>query len=449
MIAGLILIASLVLGIIKPRCGLYLIFIYIPVKWLFKNAFPLTGWFYQIYLPALTIAVLIGLWLAGRKENKSIFSEAWATFKNDGFKGLWKSMNAFDKGLIILLIWQVVNALISYLTYGKIANLLVGILVWWQAIGIYLLVRLAIRTKDELRRFFIFNLTIATLIAIIGLAQYFSGWQSPKGWVEQYDWAVKTRIISTVGNPNGLAGYLMAWLLLTLNLLSQYWQNARTRYILLGVTVVITYAILLTYSRGGWIALVGAVIYLAFTRNKRFLAFLLLFAILAGAISVQTGNNAVGSRITNIVSEEHIASSSKGGRLKTAKLTLPLLKKHGIIGVGPGMYGGTVAVNYGSPVFKEAGFIGDLKRYYLDDEILHLWSEQGIIGLVIVVFMWWQITFKKVKENRRNYILATAGALWVSFVLQGAVANVMEFPQIALMVWAIAAIAQNNQHPVT
>lgn len=447
-IALIIILLSVILAIYKPIWGLNLAFLYIPVKWLMKNIIPLTNSFYMAYLPLLTVAILVGVFLQ-RKGQGRPFIEGWDLLKSKGIKGLWQLMKPFDKGLLLMVIWQMVVNLISYLTYGKISNLIIGTLVWWQAFGLYIVARLVLDNQDDFKKFIKFNLVIATIVAVVGIGQYYSGWQSPKEWVEQYDWTVKTRIISTVGNPNGLAGYLIAWILLALNLISEYWAEVKLRYALAGSIILMTLAVLLTYSRGGWIALTGAVIYLAITRNKKFLAYFIVVAALAGLISIQTGQNSVGKRITNITNKEHISSSMKAGRVKTAELSLNVIKKHPITGTGLGMFGGTVAVSKGSPVFAEAGKIGDMDRYFLDDEIIHVTTEQGIVGLLLIIFMWWQLTFKNVKENKGNYFLTATGALWLAFTIQGAVANVMEFPQIALMVWTFAAIAQNNKESLT
>ena len=86
--------------------------------------------------------------------------------------------------------------------------------------------------------------------------QYFSGEPMGSGWVDPSS-NISVRVFSSFENPNLYAEYLIMIIPLTFARFLSVNQKKKVVYALIGIAQLI--ALLLTFSRGGWLGLVFAV----------------------------------------------------------------------------------------------------------------------------------------------------------------------------------------------
>ena len=137
-------------------------------------------------------------------------------------------------------------------------------------------------------------------VSVYGIVQHFTGVVPTEAWVDNDAFPeLKTRVISTLVNPNILGGYLVLVISLITGLLStskeKMWQ------LVLGSGILIAgLCLLYTYSRGNWVALaVGLLLFcVCFCRRA------LLPLIGIGILGMWFARGAVWHRIISIFGTE-------------------------------------------------------------------------------------------------------------------------------------------------
>ena len=90
------------------------------------------------------------------------------------------------------------------------------------------------------------------------MRQWFFGAKALATWVDpESPLAKTTRVYSYLGNPNLLAGYLLPAVVLSLVAMVA-WQGWIKKALALTMFIVNTATLILTFSRGGWIALLAS-----------------------------------------------------------------------------------------------------------------------------------------------------------------------------------------------
>jgi O-antigen ligase len=84
---------------------------------------------------------------------------------------------------------------------------------------------------------------------------------------------------------------------------------------------------------------------------------------------------------------DRVGAIGVGGDLRTLFViqSLPIMRDHPLLGVGPGRFGGAVAFNYGTPIYDEYGFrplFWNPAQRTVDNFWLHLLVETGVLGVV-------------------------------------------------------------------
>ena len=404
--AGLVLLAALVL-----------------VKWQLKQWWPDATTWLTLAPPLLLLLTFAG-WFAraGIPEERP------------------PALLPVDKGLLLILGSMVLSNVNSFLVYHRPANLLYESLVWVQAAGVYLTARAGLADMRHVRTTMAGLLVLGLLVAGVGLHQAWTGFKTPATWVESYDEAVGTRIISTVGNPNGLGGYLntvllpaAAWVL---------FGTGRARWSLALCMVPLALALLYTYSRGAWLGCAVALLFLALYYNRRCWAVFLVVVLTALLVAPA----AVVERLLNIFHPAHLASSETAGRLWSLYNVLHILPHHLWLGVGLGMYGGTTAYTMFSPVYNEGLWAGYVAVPFVDNLFLHVLIQQGVLGLVAflvfagTVLLTCHLIFRAADTPLVRALAAGTGAAWVAYLVQGLAATSTEFPQMTVPVWLLLGL---------
>lgn len=254
---------------------------------------------------------------------------------------------------------------------------------YWR--GLFLLVQMfllyvyllwSIRTRDDVRAMvmlLIAGLVVESLV-MIGLSRATQGFQLA-GMTFRVDIpldGLPPRIGGTVGSPNNAAAFLSLLLAPAVGVLLTNAGRIFKTLAILGVSVG-WLALILTQSRGGWIAaaLSIAILYFAHRRRGRVpLAAPFLLGVCVTALSL-TAYQTIAERLT---ADDHGSAYVRVPLMMTA---LEIIGDHPILGVGANNY--TAALERYRPTFT-----GDW-LYTVHNQYLLIWAETGIGGLVAFV----------------------------------------------------------------
>jgi putative inorganic carbon (HCO3(-)) transporter len=255
--------------------------------------------------------------------------------------------------------------LLSYLgVYALMRQLLAAAPQWWDRIVAALL-------AGEL------------LTAVIGLRQLYGDTSELARWADPNSVASGTvRIYSTLENPNLLAGYLLPILPLAVVALLRWRGVARQLFALAALTLGAA-ALLLTYSRGGWLGMVtalGAIGLLLLLRSIRHwpplwrrLLPLLLLALSAAVLALAVSQvEPLRVRVMSLFAGRE--DSSNNFRINVWLAALEMVQDRPWLGIGPG----NNAFNLIYPLYQQPKF-NALSAYSIP---LELAVEGGIPGLL-------------------------------------------------------------------
>ena len=199
----------------------------------------------------------------------------------------------------------------------------------------------------------------------------------------------EVRLASLFGDPNVFGAFLVVAVPFAV-LGAARLPDRRLRWLSGAIAFVLLVALWLSFSRGAWIALVlGVGVILALVDRRALLIGLLLAVTSFGTAVVMPRNLlAPDQRRPNLVDStlDRVGAVGVGGDLRTLFIiqSLPVIRDHPVVGVGPGRFGGAVASNFGTPVYEEYGFEPLFWRptqRTVDNFWLHLLGETGILGV--------------------------------------------------------------------
>ncbi len=216
------------------------------------------------------------------------------------------------------------------------------------------------------------------------------------------------RVYSTLENPNNYAEFIVLTfpvsLIFCTGIVDRRWRTICTAS--LAIPVV---ALLMTYSRSGWVSFaLAAVVFLALW-DKRYLPLVIVAAFAALPILPDS----IFNRILTI---GNTADSSNRYRLYIWSSVLQMLRDYGLtgIGLGPGNFIPLYA-NYSSPLASVA--------YHSHMVYLEVWLEMGLLGIVSFLGMYLGIIRRGIRAIRhadpmvKNVLIACVSSLaGVSFV---------------------------------
>lgn len=276
-------------------------------------------------------------------------------------------------------------------------------------------------------------IAVATLVAAIGIYQYIAGVSTPQNWVDQAEGNI-SRVFSIVVSPNVLGSFLLYFIpLTTARTIS---SRCRTeRYIYLSALAAQLACLVLSSSRGAWLALAVSATVFSLMYSPR-----LLIILAAGGAAAVNMVSSVSERLGYLFSPAYMASSSKGGRLALWTMGFNRFLHDPAFGSGFGTFGGAVAARWvpGST--------------YLDNFYLKTLVESGAIGLLAFLYVIAEVfrhgyaAYKKISDPVLK-LMATAlitGLLGVT--LHNAVENIFEVPMMSTYFWLLAGILLSLPH---
>ena len=197
------------------------------------------------------------------------------------------------------------------------------------------------------------------------------------------------RLASIFGDPNVFGAFLVIAVPFALIGAARL-ADRRLRWLSGATAFVLLLALWLSFSRGSWIALVlGVGVMLAIVDRRALLIGLVGGALAFGTAVYMPRNLLVPNQPRpNIVDStvDRVGAIGVGGDLRTLFVlqSIPIIREHPLIGVGPGRFGGAVAHTFPTPLYDEYGFrplFWNPAQRTVDNFWLHLLVETGILGV--------------------------------------------------------------------
>jgi probable O-glycosylation ligase (exosortase A-associated) len=228
-----------------------------------------------------------------------------------------------------------------------------------KVVIIFVLMINIIDTKERLYSMLSLVVICGTIISLATIQAYVTG----GGQVD----AGKNRLFGIVdgifGNPNDLA--MAIDLLLPLAIVLALSKRGLARWLYWGCALIFVLAVILSFSRGGFLGLVamGMVLLWKVGRSNRLVAVMLVMMTLA--IFASAVPNGYTDRIFTIFNSQTDETGSSQQRKALLERAVALAKNHIVFGVGMGNYG-----------------IYSLNNMRAHNSYLEIWVELGMAGLV-------------------------------------------------------------------
>ncbi len=308
-------------------------------------------------------------------------------FKRSFFKISNPSNQLFFGGLLAFGIWQIITSILS----AQPVEAFLPITKYFLFSTFLFLLFQNFKTQKNITTFFKLFTVMGIFHASTALIQYFTT-KSTVDFSANMGWFL--------GHRNLLGSYLSATIFFSIYL----FINKKGVWKIIGFagTGLSLVAILLSQSRSAWLAvLVGMAVWMSLSFLKRetkslniksvILPLAALLFISIGAIVLLSGSeerNSLSKRIQSIVkletagNETEPEAGSIAFRIKTWKQSLSMIGDHPITGVGSGSWKINIP-KYGRGSYQESA--GQISRAKAHNEYLHLTSENGIIGLLLLM----------------------------------------------------------------
>jgi len=382
-------------------------------------AFPLVDWFLRDELPRYVpfLSILGPLWI------NAVFALLALVFLSRHLEGRPAVPIPFARIMGLFM------ALVAAGIFINMGDIFVGFQ-GWRGTCEYMLAVFLVANAVPGRRVFRALLWeavgVAVLVALYGLYQFKTGAAIPYQWVGVGS-SLRTRAFSIVQSPNILGDYMALMIPVTVGLL---WYERRlwTRAVLGTAALILAGTLLVTFSRGAWLACGLSLLVTTYFLDRR------LFALLLVMGTVGLFMPPVLHRLENLVSWRYLQESELNGRLYRWDLAFYHMAVAPLTGAGTGHFGGAVAANY-------------LHGIYADNYYAKTLGEEGLPGLACFLALMFGVVrsaFRSFRQlrNRLDYRLGAglfAGILAV--VLHNGVENIFATPFLNTYFWSLAALA--------
>lgn len=298
----------------------------------------------------------------------------------------------------------------------------------------YLMCLIELQDERKIHFLVLTFLASATLEALYGLYQHFisrppvdPGWIDAKSFPE-----ITVRVMGTLDNPNILAHYLVPAIILGLGLLMQR-QKISLRLILGVQSALLALCLLFTWSRGGWLAFLTALLVFCLFYDRRIL---LLGALLLG-ILFWYQPDLILSRLT---SATNLQDTSANYRFMVWKAALAMFRDFWFSGVGPG----TAAF---SKLYSQFYGISGFYAYHAHSFYLEMLVEIGLFG--VAVFAWLMFSFFgfslrnafKMPAGMPRTVALAALAGMAGYLVHGLTENSWYNFKLVFLFWFLMALA--------
>lgn len=184
------------------------------------------------------------------------------------------------------------------------------------------------------------------------------------------------RITSTLDNPNNFSEFLVLFMPLCAAFAGTRKKQTSCAVLLIGLALP-ALALIMTYSRSGWISLMLAAFVYLWLRNKKLIPLFIALAVLAFPFLPSTITTRLTSIVTGIFGSSGYIDSSAQHRLRLWQSVEYMIRDYGVVGIGLGP--SSFASLY--PLYAQVDGASHTQSLYFE-----LILETGILGFVS--FMW-------------------------------------------------------------
>lgn len=347
-----------------------------------------------------------------------------------------------DAPLAVFALVMLISAITSFARSNSIAIFLV----YFAFILSYYLTVNAVRTKKQLYALIMAMLFAGVLVALYGIYQHTFGFAEGTTWTDTDMFEdIKTRVVSTFGNPNVLGEYLLLLIPVAAGYVFSK-PSAMKKSVALVVAALLSLCMVYTYSRGNWIGLMAAIL-LFFMFYDGSIVWLGIIAMLFAPLFVPQ------TIINRLMSVGDTTDTSTSYRVYIWMGTFAMLKDYWISGIGLG----TEAFNTIYPFYSYAGIVAP----HSHNLYLQIITENGIMGIASflwLIFTYYKMTISTVIRPYKDKVLKTTSiglaAGLFGYLLQGMFDNVWYNYRIVFMFYIILALtscaitmAKKEEHP--
>ncbi len=272
----------------------------------------------------------------------------------------------------------------------------------------------------------------AFFVAFYGVLQNFFLEQTTQSWVDSDMFEdIKTRVYSTLDNPNVLGQYLILAIPLTFACMIKG-KGVLSKIVYAGIFLTCTACLLFTWSRAAWVGVVLALVIMLIKKDHRFLAVCVVGIILLPAVLPQS----IMARLTSI---GNTGDSSTSYRISVWMASINMAKDYFLTGVGLGS--DAFATMYKGYALGGASFALHAHNFYLQ------WiADMGIGGLVVyilIILTAYKCISRIGKGNSLMNIVSygVAGSL-VGYLFQGMAETMWYNYHMILIFWIFMAFAE-------
>jgi putative inorganic carbon (HCO3(-)) transporter len=344
------------------------------------------------------------------------------------------------EGLNLPLRIFIVFGAVSTVTSVSLALSLEGFfLKFLEWIILYLMAIEVFNTGKRIRAvFYVFIISI-TLITTNGMVQYVHGVDLIRGYVMSGE-----RVQSSFGNPNSFAG----WLTLTVpfiitaacfkteTALFFVKKGGRSGAVLniffWALAALAVTCLMLTYTRGAWIAVMGSLIFLGVIRSKKFLTIVLVIFLSLAFIVPSVMPDKMKGRMLAMIGQAEL----KVRRADVWREAAGIIEDFPLFGTGLNTYA-RVGPHYKS--FESGG-------YYPHNSYLHMAADSGLLGLgaflwiIFTLFKTSLTNMKKIDDKFYNTLLAGLLAGLFGFLIHSFVDTNIYTLQLGNLMWFIMGL---------
>ncbi len=276
----------------------------------------------------------------------------------------------------------------------------------------------------------------AFFVAFYGVLQNFFLEQTTQSWVDSEMFEdIKTRVYSTLDNPNVLGQYLILAIPLTFACMLKG-KGFLSKVVYAGIFLTCTACLLFTWSRAAWVGVVLALVIMLIKKDHRFLALCVVGIVLLPAVLPQS----IMARLTSI---GNTGDSSTSYRISVWIASINMAKDYFLTGVGLGS--DAFATMYRGYALGGASFALHAHNFYLQ------WIADMGIGGLIVYFLIILTAYKCISRiGKGNSLMnivsyAVAGSL-VGYLFQGMAETMWYNYHMILIFWIFMAFVETASH---
>lgn len=268
-------------------------------------------------------------------------------------------------------------------------------------------------------------------VCLYGLYQYVFKVDGAAAWIDEEMFeGISMRIYSTLENPNVLGEYILLVLPVCIGLM---WRTEKlgSKVFYFLVAAVCGAALILTYSRGCWIAImVAAAIYITFVCGKLWGLALLALPIVPFVLPETI--------IERFASVGNMSDSSTSYRVYIWMGTLLMMKDFWISGIGMGEEAFTRVY----PFYSYSAVVAP----HSHNMFLQVWVETGIGGILnflLILFLWFKQLCKGhtvTNDKTLKTLMVSIGAAVAAFMVQGMFDNCFYNYRVFMLFWFVLSL---------